>query len=200
MLSFHGPSSDSQTISASAQHTQQGPRVGLFPRTADFRHGKGAGDQEQTRDMEVVWSFVLPGLSPNLHLSDLQALKGVCKHIRGAVGSLPQTSWLLAARCGACRTALAVCYFLNQAVKKPWCRNSLPEEHPLCQCSAGGSVPQQAKQLARLHAAVRAGKPAQASVTTRRAGCSTTLLPALSPDGLPRPQLTSWLPVYVAKA
>ena len=65
-------------------------------------HPYGIGTSHITAPrMGLGWTSVLQGLSPKVHLVDLQALGGVCRDLRGALENVPEASWLMAARCAA---------------------------------------------------------------------------------------------------
>ena len=114
--------------------------------------------------MEFDWGHLLiDRLLPKLQLEDLQSLRSVSIGLRQTVRRLPEATWLALAGPAACRSAAW------PAGAKParyefilLCRARIPEEHPLCNGTATGSVCQQAGRLALLHSRLRTGQPSQA--------------------------------------
>ena len=102
-------------------------------------------------------------LHGHLSLLELQSLRATCKALRVAVHGAESRIGLTVARWACLRLCLPAHPKRKSGVSDSHsqCRNTLPADHPLCLHSTTESWLQRTDQLARLHCALRTGRPAK---------------------------------------
>ena len=171
-------------LAGASEITQDSQKA--MKRTRSFE----ANSTRQATDLSELHQMFCSIVFPRLQLADLHALRCTSTALRGAVDKLPNSAWttivryVLQLQPHLPASAWLVC------LKTGLCRESLPEDHPLCSCSSEPSVYQQATCLAQLHQRIRAGRgpSACASFVVREGGESDGLKAVPNDQGelLPR--------------